>query len=113
MSVDLPQTQVSPLPQQVEDLAASVAIVETSVVGWREKVEGCLLNRFVEAIESQKVEVDLVFVDVRCLLQCVHGRELRRQSNVFISDCHDRQWPCRWPVGGTFCRELTKAVGPQ
>lgn len=108
VSVDLPQTQVSPLPQQVEDLAASVAIIEMRVVRWRDRVDGCLVDRFVEAIESQKVKVDLVCVDVRWSLQVECRRDLRRQANVFISDCHDKQWPCRWPVGGMFCRDLTR-----
>lgn len=40
VSVDLPQTQVSPLPQQVEDLAASVAIVNVSMEMWRETLDG-------------------------------------------------------------------------
>lgn len=39
MNVALPQTQVSPLPQQVEDLAASVAIVDVNVLMWRETVD--------------------------------------------------------------------------
>lgn len=49
VSVDLPQTQVSPLPQQVEDLATSVAIFERRVMEWRERVDGCLVVWCVES----------------------------------------------------------------
>lgn len=53
VSVDLPQTQVSPLPQQVEDLAVSVAIVEMSEIGWSERVGGCLTDWFVKTIVTE------------------------------------------------------------
>lgn len=49
VSVDLPQTQVSPLPQQVEDLATSVAIFERRVKEWRERVDGCMMIWCVES----------------------------------------------------------------
>lgn len=87
------QTQVSPLPQQVEGLATSVAIFEKRVVDGGKVWIFVWLVFELRVIESQELKLAWGFEKVRWLLRLAQRSELRRQTDVFVSDCHDRQWP--------------------